>query len=510
MRLIPFVVALLLLAPFCFSADYSSSYVFGGWLKVTRTIYVSETPGCASGAATGACSSTGAIQPSLDGSGAGGSTYVTLLAENIGPTNRQNVELSEDLSYVPASAKLHFSTVPSIFEGSIAVWKVQSMEKGGELNISYSFPASLSAGQIGRIVATAAKSSHPEISIAVPASSVAGQKIPISVRTADGAPVANAAVIISYPDGTSRSARTDSSGAASVVAGQAGFYTYSADGYSLSRLVSTDVQSSPAIPPNAASAVGQADSLASFVYSLLPALAAIFAAAVLVLLAYNFLISKKEGEPYYLPLDSAKQGQSPYPPPTPASQQKAQQAASQPTISPQPSARQASSAQQSQPPSSQPTASGYTQTFTFGPGQQKPGEKDASAEITRLLVESRKKQLQAREVAEKEPQHNHLSYSEETIDSEQQTASLASEASVSGELTQHEEEIANTMRELEDIRRKLQERRSAMQKYMEHAGAASQEHGKEGEPEERRPSPRKPSPKIAKKSSPKTGTKKRR
>jgi hypothetical protein len=93
-------------------------------------------------------------------------------------------------------------------------------------------------------------------------------------------------------------------------------------------------------------------------------------------------------------------------------------------------------------------------------------------DATRNLVESRKRQMTAVEVASAEPQHNdHDSYvlqplsplekevAQEEDELKEEIEKLEEQARTEGEITEQEDEIEQAISELEEIRAKLRERR---------------------------------------------------
>ena len=423
------------------SANYTSQFTLDGWLSVTRTAEVRDSAACA-GAATGACGDTGAAAPGDLSNLNGISTTITLTAENIGPVDRSYVQLSESLLHVPNGARISFTPNQSYSDGRKVVWALSELKRGESKSVSYTYFAKADAGDIEKIPSASVQSGQVILMLSATPSLKAGEEIAISLKTPSGQAVDGTVVRIGYPDGSSQYVKTDSAGRAKFVANHEGFYTYSVEGFSLAKMVSTQVQPMEEIPQIAASAIAGGN-LAASLSGLLPVLGAIFAVAVIALMIYNFLTSKKEE---YAPLQPA------------ASQQLA-----------------------------------YKQSYSFGSPAAKAG---ATRDITRDLVESRKRQMPPAEKPvqpeEKPPtQWPEATAAEGDIDGElsKLEAQARSEGELAsqeeGELAGQEEEIENAIAELESIRQKLRERKE----QMEEIGAKLEGGGEGQEPVQ----PKKPS-----------------
>ncbi|MEM2137468.1 MAG: hypothetical protein QW568_00070 [Candidatus Anstonellaceae archaeon] len=461
MRILLSLLLLLSALPLAFSSV--SSYTIANWLSVSMDVQYLQVAGCA-GSVTGACGSTGAILPS---SGPSGTTTVTLSLKNTGPADRKGVEISQDLSFVPQGSKISYEPAPSSSQGQV-VWKLGSMKKGGSAKLSYSFNAKIAAeSQIPQI---SAKSLPPQATITAPQLAKPGEKLEIYAKSPSGSPLAEVGITITFPDGTSKKATTDSNGKTSIVASKEGFYTYSIDGYALSRLSSTEVKKpQEAVPVAAASAAGLPAKVVSFLSSLAPLLAAIFVTAVVVFILYGFITQKKE--PGHAPLQEEP---SSFPASSNATSQQTQQLPHSPLIQP-----------------------------TFSTSRESALPLD-----TRRLVELRKNQMWQSEktyqnhsysqeqhtektVQHEEKQHTALAHppaektelhtvlpnlvyregkqaqpTEKTslhMESEPHAIALQSLSSQDVESTLDESELEKTVRQLEEIRQKLQERKAQME-----------------------------------------------
>ena len=406
MKTIAFAFVLLVLLSFAFAENYTSEYVTGGWLKVSRLVVVGTGAGCAGGAITRDCSDTGAVLPDSLGTGQQ-FTSVFIGLENVGPVDREGVVVFESLSYLPEGAKTVFSPSPSSNDGRNASWQLGSLRRGESKTVAYSFQAKVQAGQIEKIPEVSISALPATLAISAPQKLNVGDKGTLSLRTLDGQPVPNVVINVEYPDGSSQPLSTDSAGVAFFTASSEGVYTYSLEGYTVAKPVSTEVRKEQEIPAEtAAAAIGDAG-LLSALSGALPLLAAIFAIAFIALVLYNFLAARRSDE-------------------APA---------------------------QASPPGAPGASQSYTQKFTFS---QDEGRESQMRSATRGMVESRKRQQQAESVPE---------FSETTVSDDEPTArisKLEEKARLEGELSKQEEEIERTITELESIRQKLQQRKESM------------------------------------------------
>ena len=430
-------VSMLLLASMPFAESYSKKYVSDGWLEVTRTLEVGKAGGCQLSqiGVSDACTNSGAKQA---GSAGSVSTVVTLSLKNAGSIDRNYVNIGESLSYVPAGAAISFSPSPSQFDGRQAVWEITALSRGETKNVTYEFGATVSEAAVGRIPDAAAIAAPSTVMLFAPSKVPLNSTLTISLKSLEGRPIAGAKIVVDYPDGSRQAVRTDNSGTISLMATREGSYTYSAEGYKLYQLVSTIAYDKSAaeekVPATAASAADAG--ILPGIIGALPVLAGIFAAAVVALIAYNFLSARREEEDVS----------------GPAPQLAEQQAKNESGVN-------------------------YSQKFSFGTGNEREKSID---DTTRSMVESRKKRMQENEPAppvEHEeapveaknderagetsaPQSDSTdSYSSERTvmngDMDGELADLERNARIAGEVAEQEKEVENMLTQLEDIRNKL-------------------------------------------------------
>ena len=419
------LVAIILLAAAAFAAEsYTSEHAAGDWLQVTRTSTLAGEPLCLdSYGVTDACASPGAIQPNAGTTTS--DTKVELLVENIGELDRTGVDLSEDLSYVPTGARIDYSTQPTSSDGRIVKWSLGTLAKGATLKLSYVISARIPADKLSTIPDVAVAADPALLSLSAPDSLKAGEKATVTVEK-NGKPIKNAIVIVTYPDGVRHPLRSDLYGVVKFTAADEGKYTYSLEGYSVEKPVATEVGPLEAIP--AAPVAAAVDtSLAGSIMGVLPFLAALFAIAVIALILYNFLTTRREEEEYV--------------PQQPASY--------------------------SQPASPDAQAGmAYTQKFSFGTEEQ---PESRMQDRTHDLVESRKRHLAetaaasaSREEPEEEQEAEAVESTATGTDMENIISELEHKARKGGEVATEDEEaeVEKTISELEAIREKLRAMRA--------------------------------------------------
>ena len=441
-----FVLAIVLLLAAASAENYTQTYVADGWLKVTRFITSDTGSSCTS--VTDSCAATGALLPELLGKQSGPSTAVILTLENIG-SERNDIQFTESLAEVPDGAAMAFEPQPAYSDGRSATWTFPSMKTGDEATLKYEYAAKAGASDVAKIPEAEVKTQSSDITLEAPSSVKIGERVFISAKTSDGQPLAGAIVTITYPDGTSQQAKTDGAGTAAFTAGKTGFYTYSIEGYTLSKLASTEAVQ-PELPPAAAAAVSSDNGRLSALSGALPILAGIFVIAVVALIVHNFFTSRKEDE----------YGAAPEPP----MQLHEQGAAPQ---------------QPAQAPSVIGTT--YSQQYTFGaqksvmaasasrqmPAPAAPQPQAASARAPESRQQGASTGMPPVIVAPNTmnrasaaPRYSETASSDDDV--ERELAALERQASKEGEGASREEEIENAISELEAIRQKLRERKEQM------------------------------------------------
>ncbi|MCX8175372.1 MAG: DUF11 domain-containing protein [Candidatus Micrarchaeota archaeon] len=433
------VLALLLL-PAC-AESYKTQYVADDWLKITRTVEVRASSSCLGEGVTDACANTGAIQESHGKTSP--STSVLLTAQNIGQIPRKNIVITEILSFVPAGARLVFNPYPSSFDGEFARWNIPYLESGESATVAYAFSARMEAGQVEKMADVQVSAETPVAVFSAPSVVKAGSEVQLGLKTQDGKPIFGAIIKVSAPDGSVRQVKTNSRGSASFAARQPGFYTYSAEGYSVAGLVSTEAVAEEEAPSVSAAAVTSNTGLLGALASLLPLLLAIFIVAVIVLILLNFLNRRSEDE----------------------YQEAAQQTSQQAT---------------------------YSQRFSFVSPESAP-EKKVDTESTRQLVQARKRKLgEAQELpsAAGAAAGAQEGQTEKTVIYEegerQQPAVVEGEELLQGEMAKEEEDIEKTIAELEALRERLRARREGLSQEAQEE-EESPEEGAQEQPAQKEP-----------------------
>ena len=443
--IIAFAVVMLLAASVAFADTASQQYTAGDWLKVTRTIENAGEPLCLdSHGITDACAAQGSIQPN-EGTAGASTTKVTLSAENIGSIERRGVDITEDISYVPAGAQINFDPAPTTSTGRTVTWSVDSFPAGSTETITYTITARLSPLSLSALPDIGVSAEPALLSLSAPDSVNAGERATVSVQGANGNPIPNAIVVVTYPDGIKHPIRTDATGTAKFTAKDQGTYTYSIDGYGTTSAVSTEAAPLQQVP-TAPVAAAQDTGLATTIMGVLPIIAALFAIAVIGLILYNFITSRREDEDYM--------------PETPA-------------------------AGSAGTPSSTAGMT-YSQNFSFGSAASPEDRK--MQDQTRDIIESRKRKMAAEtapaeenEVAEAEDEEATEETATEKTATDEDMASILSElehkARMTGEVAEEQEEVERTIAELESIREKLRAMRA------QGKGADAGEEGTDGDVE---------------------------
>ncbi|MCX6769180.1 MAG: hypothetical protein NT051_00675, partial [Candidatus Micrarchaeota archaeon] len=307
----------LLLASPIFAAGSNSVFLLDGWLEVTRAISTKSSFDCYGYGVSGVCGTTGAISEK-GGENGQLQTMVTLTFRNAGTADRTGIIATESLSIVPEGAKLWFSQEPDTFDGRGAAWSVGDLKAGQSKSVSYSFAATFSEGAEGRIPQTKISTAPLSVSISAPSSVKVGEIVAVSLRTQTGQPVSDATILVSGPDGSSYSIKTNIQGKASFVASRSGFHTYSVSNCRLLSMVSTNALEKE-LPAPIVGAASAADSgIVPAIIGVLPIIAGLFVVAVILLIAYNFIAASRSREQDDSPLQPNPRQPEPLQPASPS------------------------------------------------------------------------------------------------------------------------------------------------------------------------------------------------
>ncbi|MCX8197231.1 MAG: hypothetical protein N3G80_02865 [Candidatus Micrarchaeota archaeon] len=303
MRIIQLLMFALLVSAL-FAQNYSAQYAVEDWFKISRTITQEQGSLCISNGISNACMNSGAIAPPALSSPR---TKVTLVVENVGSITRTNITIGENILYIPPGAKVEFSPSPSASDGKTVYWSIPQLAPGQSKKYSYEFDAALSESDTKRLSPLLVVAEPVLVYLSAPSSLQVGSRIDLVLKTIHGEPVAGAAIAVEFADGSRQLVKTNSQGIASFDAKKAGFYTYTVEGYKLAQPISTSVflKEEQKVPPSAAASVAD-KGLISALSGIFPVFAAIFAIAIIALILYNFIVSSKNAEEALPPAESDK------------------------------------------------------------------------------------------------------------------------------------------------------------------------------------------------------------
>jgi len=183
------------------------------------------------------------------------SSTITLIITNLGPVDRQNIALSEDLSYLPSYIRLSYSEKPSS-DGRTARWNLSHLSAGRSVSYSIVLPALVSDASVLSARAPQVSSDKPPAQLTAPNLVDLGQNVVILLRSASGAPLSGAHIDAIGPDSHPIALVTDSSGRAAFIASQAGFYTYLVNDYRVGFKPTTEARPAPVpVPPTTGAVV---------------------------------------------------------------------------------------------------------------------------------------------------------------------------------------------------------------------------------------------------------------
>ncbi|VVB57106.1 Uncharacterised protein [uncultured archaeon] len=176
-------------------------------------------------------------------------SVITLTLSNPGSVERRNVVLAEDLAYLPSYIRLSYGIQPASSDGRTARWNLPVLQPGQSARFTITLPTVVSDGSAARAPAPQVVSDRPPAQLTVPTLSDAGQNVVVRLRSISGVPLANAAIVVSMPDGHSLPLLTDSDGRAFYTASASGFYSYSVPDFAVPFTSSTEVRSRAVVVP---------------------------------------------------------------------------------------------------------------------------------------------------------------------------------------------------------------------------------------------------------------------
>ncbi len=205
-------------------ADVSTSYTQDG-LFIERSMQIRPIDSISS--------ITGALR-ALNGS------VITLAVTNRGPSDRRNLTLEEDLTYLPSYIRITYSIRPTQTDGRKAVWNVGDLPAGRRFEVSFSLPTPVSDASVAAAKPPVVRSARPPAEIIAPNLVDKGQTVVLRLTTPSGTPIGGAQLQVIQPDGTRASGTTDELGRLVFVADQTGFYTYGIPDFSAGAIPATE------------------------------------------------------------------------------------------------------------------------------------------------------------------------------------------------------------------------------------------------------------------------------
>lgn len=189
----------------------------------------------------------------------GAATYspvanIVLTITNTGVAAKENVQLIEELYYVPSSSKLSISPMPAM-DGKSAMWNAGTLLPSQQFTITINATGKIDEDAFRLLPSPSVSFTLPKAILSAPKESKAGQQVRILLSLENGTLVQGALLRVVAPDGAQFEIATDSNGEAAYSAQEGGFYTYSSEQFSLQSVVSTNVIKAAAVKAPAAGAL---------------------------------------------------------------------------------------------------------------------------------------------------------------------------------------------------------------------------------------------------------------
>lgn len=176
-------------------------------------------------------------------------TLITLVVTNRGPSDRHNLSLEEDLTYLPAYIRIIYSIQPSHTDGRKVLWDVGDLPSGRRFEVSFSLPTPVSDAAVASAKPPVVRSARPPAELIAPNLVDRGQTVVLRLTTPDGIPIGGAQLELIEPDGTRSSGVTDELGRFVFVADQTGFYTYSLPNFAAFAIPATESRVAVVVAP---------------------------------------------------------------------------------------------------------------------------------------------------------------------------------------------------------------------------------------------------------------------
>lgn len=195
-------------------------------------------------------SATGAAVPTYE-------STITIAIKNTANEAKRNVALSEDLSYLPANAKITYSVAPDEQKDQKAVWNIGTLQPQEQFVVKISAPATVSPSAIKALDAPQIEYTKPNAVLKAPISAGKGDGISLSLQDSKGRGISDAYIRITYPDGQAKLVATNSKGEVGIIAQNEGFYVFEVVDYNVGSCHKTEVVAQSAQKVQAANGLAQ-------------------------------------------------------------------------------------------------------------------------------------------------------------------------------------------------------------------------------------------------------------
>ncbi len=229
----------LLLALGTIMADYTSNYEQNG-LSVQRFMQIRPMD---------------SINPNTGIIHSRNGTVIILTVTNNGPSDRQNLTLSEDLSYLPPYIPITYSIRPSSTDGRQAAWNAGDLPAGRRFEVVFSLPVVVDDMAAKSAKPPVTSSAHPPAELSAPTLVDKGQTVSLQLLTPTGLPISGATIQLIMPSGLRVSGVTDANGRYAYSADQSGFYTYGIPDYLVGVIPATESRVPVVVAPPTTGAI---------------------------------------------------------------------------------------------------------------------------------------------------------------------------------------------------------------------------------------------------------------
>lgn len=166
---------------------------------------------------------------------------VSISVKNTNSRTVRNLAITEDITWITSTKNIKFSSAPNENDGRKVAWNIDSLAPSEKVEFSYITDAPINPKVVSAMEMPAVAYSNPSAVLNAPRNAKQGEQIAIYLTGTDRKAAGNALITVTSPLGDEFELRTNPSGMAFFKPADAGYYTYSVEGYDVAFLPTTEV-----------------------------------------------------------------------------------------------------------------------------------------------------------------------------------------------------------------------------------------------------------------------------